>query len=188
MPIPTLQTVTYDVHDAKYGSLLTDTSGAGAPTYGAWTDVPGVQQVTMNTQFITAELKGDAKIIDTRSKVSGFDVTCNYAIFDLGLLVLLFGGTLVNTTTTEATWELMGQNSQPYGRLGFAVNDVSTGLGNIVVVLNKVKVTSGNLFDQQTDQYGSRSMGLSAIAPISNDKLLKVTLNTTLKTIELTAP
>jgi hypothetical protein len=186
-PIGT-ETVTFDVHDAKIGALLTDNSGDTDPTYDDWLDVPGVQQVQVNPNFITAELKGDAKTLDTRGKTSGFDCTLNYALLEMEILEVLFGGTFVNTDGNKADWSLNGTNSVPYFRLAFAIDDVSSGLGNLVVVLWKSKVSGGNLFDQQTDQYGTRSLSISAIPCLSNDRLINVTLNKTLTTIETAYP
>jgi hypothetical protein len=172
-PIPQ-QTITFDVHDCKIAPMLTDTSTEDEPTYGAWLDVPGIQQFQLNPQFITAELKGDGKTLDNRAKTSGFDVTANYAMLDLQVMKALLGGTYLNTGGVEASWTLGGDNSIPYVRIAFSIEDVSSGLGNVAVLLNKAKVSGGSLFDQQTDQYGTRSMQLSAIPPLSEAPIIDI--------------
>jgi hypothetical protein len=62
-------TVTYDVHDAAVAPMLTDASGGGAPTYGPWVDVPGIQQVSLDPELANAVLKGDARTIARKGKV-----------------------------------------------------------------------------------------------------------------------
>ena len=173
--------VTYDVHDAAVRPLTADTSSA--PTYGAWVDLPGIQQVQVNPTFITAELKGDAKVLDNRSKTSAMDISCNYAQSDLNVLKTVLGGTLTATATTKQSWVLLGTNSTPYIGFAFAVNDVTLGIGNILFNARKCKMTGGNLFDQQTDQYGARSLQMQAIATISNDQLIEIVYNSTVVTI-----
>jgi hypothetical protein len=178
------RSITFDVADAAVRPMLTDVSG-GATTYGTWTDLPGVQSLQVNPNFITAELKGDAKTLDRRAKTSGFDVNVNYALLDLTVLGILLGGTVVNTDGLVATWELSADASTtPYVQAAFAVNDVSGGLGNIIVCLNKCNTTGGDIFNQQTDQYGVRSLTLSAIPPLAlGSKIIKIYFNATLAQI-----
>lgn len=189
MPAPSHQTVTFDVHDAGIAVLLTDPV-TGSPTYDTWTDIPGISQAGVDPEFVSAELKGDAKVLARKGKTSGFTVNLTYSVLSLDVQKALFGGTITDTTTVgteSAKYSLLGTNSLPYFKLAFAVQDLTTGAATLHVVLHKCQVTGGSLFDQQTDEFGTRSVQVSAIPTTSTDKLIDINIYANATTLSTAA-
>lgn len=171
-------TVTFDVHDCAVAPMLTDISGS-APTYGPWIDVPGIAQVGLDPEFVTAELKGDARTLARKGKTSSFTLSATYSVLSLDVMKAIFGGTITDTGTADAEssrYRLLGNNSLPYFKMAFAIQDLSSGLATMHVVLPKSQVTGGSIFDQSTDEFGQRSFQVSGIPTLGEDVLLDVTL------------
>jgi len=57
-------TISFDVHDCKVYPVTADATGG--ITYGAAVDVPGIQEVSVEPNFISVELKGDGKVLAHR--------------------------------------------------------------------------------------------------------------------------
>src|SRR4051812_42173107 len=122
MTAPAHETVTFDVEDAAVWPMLTDASG-GTATYGDPIDVPGIQQVSMDPEFATAILKGDARTLARKGKVDSFTGNFQYGILSFDVLEAVLGGTVTDTTTagTESVrWRMLGSNSLPYFGCAFA--------------------------------------------------------------------
>ena len=85
-------TITFDVHDCKVYSVNTDTS-AGI-FYGGAVDVPGIQEVTLEPNFVTAELKGDGKVLAKKGKVDRLNFSGTYSEMSLDVLSIIFGGSV----------------------------------------------------------------------------------------------
>lgn len=172
MALPT-ETVTFDVHDFKVYPLTADSSTA--PTYGPAVDVPGIQSVSVSPEFVTQELKGDAKVLARKGKTASFTCSATYALLSNKVLAAIFGGTQTSNPTPESdTWKLLGTNSLPYFKAAFAIDEASTGVATVHVTLYKCQVTGGSLFDQSTDEFGTHSMDISAIPCVSNDEMILV--------------
>ena len=173
------ETITFDVVDCKVYPLTADSVGA-SPTYGAAVDVPGIQAVSLDMNIVSQELKGDATIIDKRSKLESFKCTLKHAKTSLDVLAKLIGGTVVDAGSTPnqtATWSLNGGTSFPYAKIAWRIEDVDTGIGNCLVTLYKAKITAGKLMDQQTDGYGQPTYDVDAIQPLfASTPLIAVTL------------
>ncbi len=60
-------TISFDVHDCKVYPVTADATGG--ITYGAAVDVPGIQEVSVEPNFISVELKGDGKVLAKKGKV-----------------------------------------------------------------------------------------------------------------------
>lgn len=168
------ETVVYDVHDFKVYPLTAD-SGASA-TYGAAVDVFGIAEASMDPNFITAELKGDARVIAKKGRVDKMTLSATYGKISLDVLEVILGGTTTDNASTSATWSLEGDNSLPYFKAAFKIEDVDTGLGDLHVVLYKCQLTGGTLISGQTDQFGQPTMEIEAIPLTSTDELVDVTL------------
>lgn len=166
------ETVVYDVHDFKVYALTAD-SGA-SPTYGAAVDVPGIAEASMDPNFLTAELKGDARIIAKKGRVDKMTVSATYGKISLDVLSTVLGGTVTDTASTSSRWRLLGDNSLPYFKAEFKIEDVDTGLGDLHVRLYKCQLTGGTLITGQTDEFGQPTLELEAIPLESNDYLVDV--------------
>lgn len=166
------ETVVYDVHDFKVYQLLTDT-GASA-SYGAGIDVPGIAEASMDPNFLTAELKGDATIIAKKGRVDKMTLSATYGKISLDVLAAIVGGAIVDTASTSSKWSLAGDNSLAYFKAAFKIQDVDTGLGDLHVTLHKCQLTGGTLISGQTDQFGQPTMEIEAIPLASTDELVDV--------------
>lgn len=231
------ETVMFDVHDAKVGALLTDSTSA-IPTFGPWVDVPGISEVGVDPNFVTAELKGDARVIAKKGRIDRLNFSGTYAKLDLDVLAILLGSnvsdvsavaedsvasvtttsgsatvsaspgtfdithenryvsgdgipantiiiatnddgseaTLSNEATASATVtvvvaaigerarnRIQAPSSLPYFRLGFKIEDLDTGLGDLHVVCYKCQITGGTLVGGSSDNFGQPSFDAEAI-------------------------
>jgi hypothetical protein len=185
MTAPPKETVTYDVHDAAVRKMLTDASG-GTATYGPWVDVPGIQSVSLDPEFASAILKGDARTIARKGKVDSFTASFQYGVLSLDVLDVLIEATMTSSGTGAAEthkFRVKGDNQLPYFEAAFAIEDVSVGLAAVHVSLYKAQVTGGSLFGQSTDEFGNRSFAVSGIARLSDDVMLDIDFFETATTI-----
>lgn len=178
MPAPH-QTVVYDVHDFRVRSILTDPVG-GSATYGAsWVDVPGISSVSLDPNFITQELKGDAKVIAKKGRIDKFGVSATYGKLSVDVLAVVLGGSVSDVTdptdytadgvADAAYYAFSGENSLQYFQGAFKIDDVELGLSSLQVVLHKCQLTGGTLITGQTDNFGQPTLNLDVI-PLESDK------------------
>lgn len=160
------ETILFDVHDARVWPLLTDAVGA-SPTYGTGVDVVGINQVGIDPNLVTAELKGDATVIDKRGRLDRFNVNATYGKLSTSVLdtILASTTTLAGSGSTEtATARFAGGTSLPYFKFACQVQDVDLGLASLTVIVYKCQVTGGSLLGQQSDQYGQPNFTAEGIA------------------------
>ena len=166
------ESVVYDVHDFKVYALTADTGSN--PTYGAAVDVPGIAEASMDPNFLTAELKGDARIIAKKGRIDKMTLSATYGKVSLDVQEVVSGGETSDVDTDHARWRLLGDNSLPYFKAEFKIDDVDTGLGSVIVVLYKCQLTGGTLVTGQTDEFGQPTLELEAIPLESNDRLVDI--------------
>jgi hypothetical protein len=155
-------TVLYDVHDFKVYPMLTDVAGA-APTYGPAVDVPGITEVSTTPNFVTAQLKGDARVMARKGRVDTIKLSATYGKLALDVLKTILGGTIVDVADTSADWTLTGDNALPYFAAEFKIQDVDTDLGDVHCRLYKCNITDGTLLSGKTDGFGQPQFSLEAI-------------------------
>lgn len=170
------ETVVFDVDDCKVYQMLTDSSASANPTYGAAVDVPGIAEVSLEPNFVTAELKGDATVIAKKGRVDRMNVSATYGKVALDVLAVILGGSVVDGADT-ATYELLGANSLPYFKIEFRISDVELGLGSVNVVLFKAQLTGGTLLGGSSDEFGQPTLQLEGIRTDSDDKMVNVVFN-----------
>lgn len=161
-------TITFDVHDCKVYAVSADETGS--ITYGAAVDVPGIQEVTLEPNFVTAELKGDGKVLAKKGKVDRLNFSGTYSEMSLDVLAVIFGGSVSTggTGSSEtAAYEFTGQ-SLPYFKIEFLISDLESDLEELVVVLNKCQITGGTLVNGSTDNFGTPSFTAEAILPVAS--------------------
>jgi hypothetical protein len=173
------ETVVFDVEDFKVYKMLTDNSASANPTYGPAVDVPGIAEVGLEPNFVTAELKGDATVIAKKGRVDRMQVSATYGKVSIDVLDVILGGTITDEADA-ASWELEGANSLPYFKAEFRIADVELGLGSVNVVVFKAQLTGGTLLGGSSDQFGQPTMQIEGIRTDSDDKMVKVTFNRTL--------
>lgn len=175
------ESVVYDIHDFKVYSLLSDTGAS--PTYGPGVDVPGIASLSLSPNFLTAELKGDARIIAKKGRIDKFTGSVTYGKLSLDVLSIILGGNVTDSGTLNAEiakYRFLGANSLPYWKGEFVINDVEAGLGNLGGKLFKCQITGGNLLDQSSDNFGQPTFDFEAIPLDSTDEMFDLSFNETL--------
>lgn len=158
--------VVYDVHDMKVYPLSTDVIGA-SPTYGTGVDVPGVAEVSVEPNLVTAELKGDARIIAKKGRTDRVNFSATWGKHSLALMKQIMGGltgAAGTTPSTKAAYRLASPAPLPYFRLDFKIDDLDTGFGDLWVILYKCQITGGSLVDTSSDNFSQPSMDGEGIA------------------------
>lgn len=161
-------TITFDVHDCKVYPITSDTSGS--IVYGAAVDVPGIQEVSVEPNFVNQELKGDGKIVAKKGKIDRLNFKAAYSELNLNVLKTIFGGSVVTAgsgSTETATYSFDGA-SLPYFKVEFLVSDLEADLAELVFVLNKCQVTGGTIMSGSTDNFGKPAFDAEAILPIAS--------------------
>lgn len=165
MPL-THASVLFDVNDAKVYPLLTDIAGA-SPTYGAGVDVPGIAAVTVNPNIVSAELKGDARVIATKGRTDRLTFSATYGKISGDVLGVILGTSTTDSGVTPnqlATFRMKSPAALPYFKIEFQIQDVEEGVGDLRVVLYKCKVTGGTLLGTSSDNFGQPTLDCDAIA------------------------
>lgn len=180
-------TFTFDCADARIWPMLTDNIGS-SPTYGEGIDVPGINNVTVEPEFISAVLKGDAKTLARRARIDSMNFSAGYSLLNLDVLGALWNAQVTDPATTSdpQVLELQGAGSLPYFAFGFSILDAEVGIGAINVYGLKVQVSGGNIFDQSTDSFGGRSFQCSAIPTLSDNRMFRVKIHPTVTALSLT--
>jgi hypothetical protein len=158
-------TISFDVHDCKVYPVTADVTGG--ITYGAAVDVPGIQEVSVEPNFISVELKGDGKVLAKKGKVDRLNFSATYAELSLPVLATLFGGSVATTgsgSAENAAYEFDGQ-TLPYFKVEFLVNDLESDLAEMAFVLNKCQITGGTIMSGSTDNFSTPSFDAEAILP-----------------------
>lgn len=180
MPVST-STVLYDVEDAKVSALTEDS--ATALEYGPAIDVPGIAEVGLDPNLLTAELKGDGgRVLAKRGKTDRFNFSATYGKLAMEVLATILGGAVVQdgvTPAMKATWSFLSGTSLPSFKLEFQILDVDLGIGDVHVTLYKCQLTGGTLITGSTDSFGQPSMELEAIGTENDQKMIDIVINET---------
>ena len=166
------ETVVYDVYDFKIYPLTADT--APSATYSAAIDVPGITEVSMEPNFLTAELKGDSVTMAKKGQVDKVKLSATYGKVSLDVLAAVLGGTTTDATTVSSTYSLAGATSLPYFKAGFYIKDLDLGIGALHCIVYKCQLTGGTLITGRNGEFGQPSMDLEGIPTSSNNKMMDV--------------
>ncbi|QOR55620.1 MAG: tail protein [Phage 66_12] len=91
-------TKVYAVQHAQIAQLLTDVAGS-APTYGEWLDLPGIKSFKITGEMETKTLRGDNRLIDSQSVLTGMSASFEHAKISLIALQVMLGGSVPATKT-----------------------------------------------------------------------------------------
>lgn len=158
-------TISFDVHDCKVYPVTADESGG--ITYGAAVDVPGIQEVSVEPNFISVELKGDGKVLAKKGKVDRLNFSATYSELSLPVLAAIFGGSVTtggSGSSETASYEFDG-GSLPNFKIEFLVSDLESDLAEMAFVLNKCQITGGTIMSGSTDNFSTPSFDAEAILP-----------------------
>lgn len=160
------EAILFDIHDLKVYAL-TDDSGA-SPTYGGAVDVYGVAEVGLDPNIVSAELKGDGRIIAKRGKIDRLNFSATYGRLSADVLEVIAGFDVSDPSADIARARLLASNSLPYFKAAFRVEDADNGIEDVHVTLYKCQVTGGTLLGQSSDNFGQPSFEVEAIGLASS--------------------
>lgn len=166
------ESVYFDVHDFKVYPMTADTGAS--PTYGAAVDVPGIADVSMDPNLVTAELKGDARIIAKKGRIDKMTMKATYGKLSLDVLNVVMQGTITDSASTSSNFAVLGANSLPYFKAAFTIDDVELGLGSMHCTVWKAQITGGTLVTSKTDEFGQPTLEIEGIAAESDDRLFDI--------------
>jgi hypothetical protein len=167
------ESVVYDVDDFKVYAMTADTGAS--PTYSAAVDVPGINSVSMDPNVVSAEVKGDGRVIARRGRVDRMTCSAQYAKVDIDVLPVILGGWTVDQT--DATFRISATtNNLPYFKAAFKITNLDVGVGDLHVTLFKCQITGGTLIGVSADNFGQPSFDFEAIAPDSHGVMVEVSL------------
>lgn len=155
------ETILFDVHDFKVYPLTANTGAS--PTYGAAVDVYGIAEVGLDPSLVTAELKGDGKVIAKKGKLDRFSLSATYGRLSGDVLDVVLGTSTEDVTADHARTRFQAGTSLPYFGAAFVIEDADNGIEDLVVVLYKCQLTGGSILGQSTDNFGQPSLEMEAI-------------------------
>lgn len=160
------RTVIFDVADAKVYNLLTDVVGA-SPTYGPPIDVYGAASFKVDANLVTAEIKGDSRIIAKKGRVDRFNCSLTYGKLDMDVLDVLINGDIRDQGTAPnqtSGFRMSSPATLPYFKLAIQIADLDIGIGDVTIVLYKCTITGGTFMGTSSDNFGQPSFDCEAIA------------------------
>jgi hypothetical protein len=167
-------TITFDVAECRVYAMESD---GATITYGDAVAVPGIQEVTVEANFVTAELKGDGgKVLAKKGKIDRLNFSATYSELSLDVMAVVYGGVVQNegTANAEIASYAFDSKSLPYFKIEFLINDIEAELSEIVMVLDKCQVTGGSILGGSTDNFGQPTFDAEAILAQATDSFGKV--------------
>ena len=162
--------ITFDVKDCKVYSITADASGA-ATTFGTGVDVPGIQEVSLEPNFITNELKGDGGVVlAKKGKIDRLNFSCTYSELSMTVLSVLLGQSITEagTGTSETALMPIDDSSLPYFKVGFLIDELQTSgdsLASFLLTFQKALLTGGSFVSGSTDTFNTPNFTAEAIKP-----------------------
>lgn len=156
------ESVLFDVHDVKVFPLTSDLAGA-SPIYGSAVDVYGAAEVSLDPNLVTAELKGDAKIIAKRGRIDRLNSSVTYGRLSIDVLAVILAATASDPSADKARARFLSGASLPYFGMMFRISDADNLIEDVLVRLYKCQVTGGTLLGQSSDNFGQPSFDIEAI-------------------------
>jgi hypothetical protein len=160
------ESIVFDVHDCRIWPMLTDLTAA-SPTYGTAVDVYGIAQVTVDPNLVTAELKGDARVIAKKGRLDRINFSGTYGKLSLPVLTVLLTAAVTTAGVTPneiVKGRLVGGAKLPYFKIGVQLQDVDLGIAAISVIIYKAQITGGSMINTQSDQFGQPTFDAEGIA------------------------
>lgn len=173
----------FGIRDATVKPITADSSAAY--TLGAGVDVPGIQSISMQPEFLAKELVGDDAILDQYSKLRKVTGSVKHAQISLPLLAILSGGsnqTSGSTPNEKMTFTWSGADLPGYfqleGMCRYLGGSDAGGTGDAHFRFHKVKMTNLQV-EPQSEDYAMVSFDFTAIPSSYTDIVLEIEENET---------
>ena len=146
-------TILYDVRRAYVWPVESDNSEENPPTYGSRVRVPGIRTVELSPEYESNQLKGDGRVIDSRTILAGLSLSFGYGKLAPPVLAVLDGGTAV-TADGVTEYRRTATDRIPYFGFAAEVAEVDANTGSALLAVFYAKIEDGTLFGSETDAYG----------------------------------
>jgi hypothetical protein len=157
------ESVLYDVCDAKVYKLLTDVSGASAPSYGAAIDIPGIGAMSgFDPQIISNSLKGDCRVIARRGFIESVNFSVVYGKIARDVISAINDASIWDDGDDHGVRLKAGAETN-YFKFEGIVTGTDAGVDQVKFVAYKSSATSQTLADQSSDNYGQPKFDANAI-------------------------
>lgn len=160
------ESIIFSVHDLKVYPLTALGDDSTDPTYGAAIDVPGVSEVGLDPEISNATLRGDGKVIDSRSTLDGVTLSFTYSKLAPAVLAALDGGTEeVGAGGSDGITRYVRNAGDSIPRFAFAalVSEVDSPGGAAKIYGYNAIVSGGSLFAASDSEHGQPSFDASVI-------------------------
>lgn len=181
----------FGISDAKIWPLTADSASAYTP--GTGVDVPGIQSISMQPEFLAKELVGDDEILDEYSKLRKITGSVKHAQISLPLLAILTGGANATSGTTpneKMTFTWSGDDLPGYfkmeGQSTYLGGDDAGGTGDAHFIFYKCKMSNLQV-EPQSEDYAMVSFDFVAIPSSYSGKVLEIEENETAVAVTVTA-
>lgn len=156
------QTVVFSVHDLKVYKLTALGDADTDPTYEEAVDVPGVSEVGLDPEISNAVLRGDGRVMDSRSSLDSLDVSFTYGKLSPDVLAVIDGGT---AQTEGGVTRYVRRSGDKLPRWAFAalISEVDNPDGAAKLYGYLCNQTGGSLFAAQDNDYGQPSVDATLI-------------------------
>ena len=158
------RSILFSVHDLKVFPITALGDAATDPTYGAAVDVPGVSAVTLEESITEATLRGDGRVLDSRSVLESLGLSFTYGKLDPDVLAVLDGGTVSTNTAGDTTRYIRDMSSViPYFGFAALVSEVDNPGGAAKIYGYRAKINGGTLFGAEDNSYGQPAFDANVI-------------------------
>lgn len=160
------QSIVFSVHDMKVYPLTALGDDEADPTYGAAVDVPAISEVGFDPEISNAILRGDGKVVDSRSVLDQLSLSFTYGKLSPDVLAVVDGGTVDEGTGPSAgTTRYVRDASDPLPRWAFAalVSEVDNPGGAAKIYGYLCTVSGGSLFAASDSEHGEPSFEATVI-------------------------
>ena len=172
-------TKVYAVQHCQIASVMTDAVGA-ACTYGEWFDVPGIKSLALSGDMDTKQLRGDNRLIDQQSIITGMSAKIENAKLSLQNLAVMLGGT-IGTRTAGTTGAYTGTGwalSSSAFPLSFGMRAISAAAdapgGAVAFVMSKCSLSKFPEIGAAEEDYQTVSAEVNVNPPTGTSPWLDV--------------
>lgn len=175
------RSILFSVHDLKIFPITDLGDASTDPTYGAAVDVPGVSEVSLEETITEQTLRGDGRVIDSRSVLESLALSFTYGKLDPDVLAVLDGGTVSQNVGGDTTRYIRDMSSLvPYFGFAALVSEVDAVGGAAKIYGYRAKINGGTLFGASDNSYGQPAFDATCIPlEVSPSPLFAVDLEDT---------
>jgi hypothetical protein len=160
------ESIIFSVHDMKVYELTALGDADTDPTYGTAVDVPGVNEVGLDPEISNAILRGDGRVIDSRSSLDQLTLSFQYAKLSPAVLAVIDGGTVqTGTGPSEGITRYVRESDDRLGRWAFAalISEVDNPGGAAKLYGYLCTASGGSLFGASDSEHGEPSFDATVI-------------------------